>query len=44
LSDFNKTLLSSTDVRKYSNIKVLKFVKWQPSSSMRTDGHTDMTS
>jgi hypothetical protein len=40
LSDFNETWILSTDFRKTLNYQISwKSAQWQPSCSMRTDGH-----
>ena len=42
LSDFNESLIFSTDFRKIFAYKISrKSVQWEPSCSMRTDGLTD---
>ena len=41
-SNFNKTLIFATDVRKIPKHQISwKFTLWQPSCSMQTDGQTD---
>ena len=44
LSDFNEAWIFSTDFRKTLKYRILwKFVQWEPSCSMRTEGRqTDM--
>ena len=43
LSDFNETLIFSTDFRKILKCKIsLQSIQWEP-SSMRTDRRTEMT-
>jgi hypothetical protein len=42
LSDFNENSIFQTDFRKKLKYQVLtKLVQWEPSCSMRTDGHED---
>ena len=44
LSDFNDTLIFSTDFRKCSHFKFCKiFVPWEAGCSMRTDIQADIT-
>jgi len=41
LSDFNESLILSTNIRKIHEYRISwKFVKWELSCSMRTDGQT----
>jgi len=45
LSDFNETLIFSIDFLKILNYRIARnFVRWEPSSSIRTDRHDEPNS